>query len=40
MPSSSSSSSWQPDHTRFKNSAVDLQIFLENFAVEVLNNVN
>ena len=38
MPSSSSS--WQSEHTKYTNSVVDLQIFLENFAVKILNNVN
>jgi len=41
MPTSSSSSSWwQSEHTKYTNSGVDLQIFLENFAVKSLNNVN
>ena len=36
----SSSSSWQSEHAKYTNSGVDLQIFLENFVVKILNNAN
>jgi hypothetical protein len=39
MPSSSSSS-WLSKYKKYMNSAVDLQFFMENFAVEIVNNVN